>query len=142
MADKARRAYIRHPSNIPITIASADHDAPEQRSLHNVSFGGLSCGFETYVEPGTIIWLNIPLVKPPFSAKGRVVWCQWHADGYELGVEFMNAEDAFRVRMVEQICHIEHYRQRVRVTERRELSAEQAAREWISRFAANFPNPQ
>lgn len=140
-ADRPRRAYIRHPSNIPIRIASAARDLRDERRLNDVSFGGLSCGFSTYVEPGSVIWINIPLVKPPFKARGKVVWCQWRADGYDLGVEFMDADDAFRARMVEQVCHIEHYRDKVRVTEGRELSAEQAAREWISRYAADFPNP-
>jgi hypothetical protein len=140
MAERAKRAYIRHPSNIPITIATATRDLQDQRALHDVSFGGLSCGFGAYVQPGTVIWLNIPLVKPPFEARGKVVWCHWHAGGYDLGVEFMDAGDAFRARMVEQICHIEHYRNQVRVEEGRELTAEQAAREWIGRFAADFPN--
>jgi hypothetical protein len=105
-----------------------------------VSFGGLSCDFSAYVEPGTVIWVNIGLVKPPFKAKGRVVWCRYRTVGYELGVEFMDADDAFRARMVEQICHIEQYRDRLRAREGRELSAEQAAREWIERFAADFPD--
>jgi hypothetical protein len=142
MVDKPRRAYIRHPSNIPITIASATRDVEDKHALNNISFGGLSCGSDTDVEPGTVVWLNIPLVKPPFKAKGKVVWCQWHADGYDLGVEFMDADDAFRARMVEQICHIEHYKHQVRVTEGRELSAEQVAREWISRYVADFSNPE
>jgi len=141
MAEGRRRAYIRHPSDIPIAIATT-RDARNERALRDVSFGGLSCEFGAYVEPGTVIWVNIGLIKPPFRAKGRVVWCRNRTGGYELGVEFMDAEDAFRARMVEQICHIEQYRDRVRAREGRELSSEQAAREWIDRFAADFPDPR
>jgi hypothetical protein len=43
--------------------------------------------------------------------------------------------------MVEQVCHIETYRRTVAGTEGRELSAEQAALEWIAKFAASFPDP-
>jgi hypothetical protein len=43
--------------------------------------------------------------------------------------------------MVEQLCHIEHYRKEVRDTEGRILDGEAAAREWISKFAAKFPDP-
>lgn len=141
MADRSTRAYIRHPSGIPIRIVSTTGKAPALGpALHNVSFGGLSCDFSAYVEPGTVINVRIPLVKPPFEAHGKVVWCHARAGGYDLGVEFMDADDAFRARMVEQICHIEEYRQQVHAEEGRELSSEQAAHEWIRRYAADFPN--
>jgi hypothetical protein len=41
----------------------------------------------------------------------------------------MDAEGAYRVRMVEQVCHIEEWRQQVLVRERWVLIAEQAAHE-------------
>lgn len=135
------RAYIRHPSDIPIVISSAVGGAQEKRALNNVSFGGLSCGSGVYLQPGTLVSLRVPLIKPPFEAQGRVVWCRARADGYDLGIEFLHADDAFRVRMVEQICHIEQYRRQVRIVEGRQLTGEQAAREWISLFAADFPDP-
>lgn len=137
------RAYIRHPSDIPITITSATGSWPrDTHALRNISFGGLSCAFGMYLKPGTLISLHIPFIKPAFEAQGKVVWCHSRAHGYDLGVAFMNADEAFRMRMVEQICHIEHYRYQMWISEGRELSAEQAARDWIRRFAADFPNPE
>ena len=41
--------------------------------------------------------------------------------------------------MIEQICHIEHYRKEVARVEGRELSTQEAASEWISRYASDFP---
>ena len=41
--------------------------------------------------------------------------------------------------MIEQVCHIEHYRKEVMLREGRELSAQEAAREWISKYAGDFP---
>jgi hypothetical protein len=41
--------------------------------------------------------------------------------------------------MIEQICHIEHYRKEVKLAEGRELSSEEAADEWIKRYAGDFP---
>lgn len=141
-SNRSTRAYIRHPSGIPIRIVSTTVGGEGHPALNDVSFGGLSCGgFRKYLEPGTVISVKIPLVKPPFKAHGKVVWCHPHADGYDLGVEFMDADDAYRAHMVEQVCYIEEYRQRVRTLEGRELSAAQAAHEWIGRFAADFPNP-
>jgi hypothetical protein len=141
MPERSQRAYIRHPSDIPIEIARAPRGRKDRQPLHNISFGGLCCGCRAYVKPGSLIWLNIAMVEPPFEAKARVVWCHSCASGYDLGVEFMDAEDAFRVRMVEQIFHIEQYKRQVRDAEGREISAEQAAHEWISKHAADFPDP-
>jgi hypothetical protein len=41
--------------------------------------------------------------------------------------------------MIEQICHIEHYRQEVLRVEGRKLSSKEAASEWISKYARDFP---
>jgi hypothetical protein len=61
--------------------------------------------------------------------------------GFDLGVAFLNAEDAYRARMVEQICHIESFRRKLISNEGRTLTPEAAAREWIARYADSFPDP-
>ena len=77
-------------------------------------------------------------MQPAFITQARVAWCKARADGFELGVEFLDAEDAFRARMVEQICYIENYRKTVYETEGRALTSEEAALEWIGKHAAQF----
>jgi hypothetical protein len=42
--------------------------------------------------------------------------------------------------MVEQVCHIENYKKEVYQTEGRLLTAEEAAVEWIHKYASQFPN--
>ena len=59
--------------------------------------------------------------------------------GYEVGVSFLDAEDVFRARMVAQVCYIEDYRRSIARAEGRELSSEEAAGEWIARYAHKFP---
>ena len=54
-------------------------------------------------------------------------------------MSFLDAEDAFLARMVEQVCHIEDYRKSVHRIEGRELSPEEAAMEWIEKYASQFP---
>jgi hypothetical protein len=88
---------------------------------------------------GTVIELRIPVVRPAFETRARVVWCRASEAGYDLGVEFLDPSDAFRARMVEQVCHIEDYRAGVYRSEGRELTAEQAAMEWIGKYASEFP---
>jgi len=80
--------------------------------------------------------LRFPYLKPAFEAPAaRVAWCQNEGGQYTVGVQFLESEEAFRVRLVEQICHIENYRREVAQGEGRELTSEEAALEWISRFA-------
>jgi hypothetical protein len=141
MEDTPMRQFIRHPADIPIEVARTDHATPEALHALNVSVGGLAFQSVVSHEPGTIVDLRIPIVRPEFETKARVVWCTRYGSGFELGVEFLEAEDAFRARMVEQVCHIEDYKKEVHRTEGRTLTSEQAAQEWIGKYAAQFPNP-
>jgi c-di-GMP-binding flagellar brake protein YcgR len=134
------RQFIRHPVDVPIEIDTEDASPPSAFHTHDISRGGLAflCAFA--VMPGAHVQIRIPYVKPAFEARARVVWCRPHdADSYELGVTFLDADDAFLARMVEQVCHIEDYRKAVLRTEGRELSSEEAALEWIDKYASQFP---
>jgi len=137
------RSYIRHPSSIPIgfQLESGGGRAPttETEQALNVSKGGLAFLSRHPIAPGKVIRVRIPLVDPPFEALGHVAWCHQRADHYEIGMAFLDDADIFPARMVEQLCHIEAYRRRVRHDEGRALSSEEAAREWIERFAPHFP---
>jgi len=44
--------------------------------------------------------------------------------------------------VIEHICHIENYRKEIESREGRKVNCEQAAREWVSRFASNFSADQ
>ena len=70
---------------------------------------------------------------------GNVVWCDRSGNGYEIGIEFEKSRDVFRLRMIEQICHIEHYRKEILLQEGRELTTQEAASEWITKYASDFP---
>jgi hypothetical protein len=141
------RQFIRHPADVPIEVRLQALDAVSTSrtngtaKLHssNVSMGGLAFEFGADVPLGTIVEVRIPWSRPPFETQARVVWCRAHdAAHFDLGVEFLNPEDAFRARMVEQVCQIERYRTRVREEEGRELSSDDAALEWIQKYAASF----
>ena len=134
------RRYIRHPASIPIEITNSD-PVPERVvcRTHNVGECGLAFRSNRAFTPGTSIRMRIPIVQPPFETSARVAWCRDRANGFELGVEFSDADEAFRTRMFEQICHIENYRNEIRARQGRELTPDQAADEWISKFASEFP---
>ena len=137
------RKYIRHPSDVPITVelewVGDDVDESEDETLTNVSLGGLAFISRQALEPLQKVKVCIPILKSDNYLIGTVVWCEKSNNGYEIGLEFDNKKEAFRLRMIEQICHIEHYRKEVERVEGRELSAQEAAGEWISRYAGDFP---
>ncbi len=137
---RSMRQFIRHPVDVPIEVDTHESGPPSAFHAQDISPGGLAfrCDFE--VVPGAQVEVRIPYVKPAFEARARVVWCRPHdARSYELGVTFLDAGDAFLARMVEQVCHIEDYRKSVQRIEGRELSPEEAAMEWIDKYAAQFP---
>jgi PilZ domain len=106
--------------------------------LQNLSLGGLRCEVDRFIAEGTSIQIRIPVVNPDYTGQGVVVWCRPQNQHFEIGIEFDREEEAFKSRMVEQVCLIEQYRKRIRAAEGRELDGEQAAREWISRYASEF----
>ena len=134
------RQFIRHPTRIPVEVRPDGSDAFDTRATRNVSFGGLALQSEYAFLPGSLVAVRIALVKPVFESKGRVVWCVACKDDFELGVEFLDADDVFRARMVEQVCYIENYRRSVLREEGRRLTLDEAAREWIHKFASEFPD--
>ncbi|VAW74363.1 hypothetical protein MNBD_GAMMA15-1349 [hydrothermal vent metagenome] len=134
------RSFIRHPSDIPIEyqMDSEDVGAGQER-LYDIGHGGLSFSSSIELAVGAPINIRINQLQPAFEVEGRVAWCRPEDDGFAIGVSFLQAGDRFRVRMVEQVCHIEHYKSEVLATEGRTISGEEAAREWISRYAMTFP---
>jgi hypothetical protein len=134
------RAYIRHPTRMPIEFSPVEAASAKRCEAKDVAMGGLSFHSEDRIETGTVLTMRITLVQPVFEAVGKVVWCRRRpARGFHVGVRFLDPEAAGRIRMVEQICHIEDYRKLVAETEGRSLSSNDAAREWIERYAADFP---
>lgn len=140
MSTSATRRFIRHTINVPLEVTSSGvlQNAPEQSV--NLSHGGLAFAAEQCLDVGSLIDLRIPTVEPPFDAKARVVWCRPEHDKFLVGCEFLDKADAFRSRMVEQVCTIEEYRQQTKRTEGRDLSSQEAAEEWIVKYAGVFPH--
>jgi len=135
------RQFIRHPTDIPIEVELRTVVATHREYLHDISAGGLCFASRVSLAPGTPIRIRIPLVRPLFECEGRVVWCEGRETHYDIGVAFVQASE-FRLRMVEQVCHIEHYKREMLEQQGRRLTSEEAALEWISKYAADFPQFQ
>ncbi len=127
------------PIQVELEWVGDEIDDSTDETLTNLSLGGLAFVSSEALKPLQKVKVCIPLLKKDNYLIGTVVWCEKINKGYEIGLEFEGKRKAFRLRMIEQICHIEHYRKEVARAEGRDLSAEAAAREWISRYAGDFP---
>jgi hypothetical protein len=140
MSERTGRQFIRHPTEMPVEVHPTDGSSTQHRA-RNLSLGGLSFHSNSELTIDSVVNLRINNVEPAFESAARVVWCRPVVTGFDLGVAFLNAEDAYRARMVEQICHIESFRRKLISNEGRTLTPEAAAREWIARYADSFPDP-
>jgi hypothetical protein len=132
------RRFIRHPVEVPIEIEVARARDWRQERLRNVGAGGLCFHAKDPLDSATRVRIRIPAVDPSFEVEGWVVWCNPADRGFDIGVEVSQGADDYRLRMVEQLSHIENYRRLVEKRDGRRISAEQAAREWITRYADEF----
>ena len=134
-----RRQFIRHTAGVPIEVRAVSGAARRKLESVNVSEGGISFVSDVDYPLGTVIEVRIPEVDPPFEANARVVWTNPEEGRFCIGVAFLDPNDAFRARMVEQVCSIERYRREVEASEGRVLTPADAAAEWIARYAGRFP---
>ncbi len=148
------RRYFKHPNKMPIEF-QIDQSAPVKAVGSDLRHPcGLCFYTEQAVPTGSKIKVHIPVeeacVSPAsgdaspaamrFSAGGHVAWCRAKGAGFSVAVSFDESANQYLLRMVEQVCHIESYRARVRDLHGRVLSPDEAASEWISKYAAVFPH--
>lgn len=136
------RRFVRHPTDIPIAVRSLQTDAPvdgDTCTMLDVSQGGLACEVAQSFAVGSLVEIHIASVWPEYKGRGEVVWCAAKADRFEIGVAFTDHGEAYKSRMVQQVCQIEHYKNIVFEREGRVLDGDQAAAEWIEKYAADFP---
>ena len=127
------------PIQVSAGPAEAGEDDTDDPTITNIGLGGLAFVSSRPFEIMQRVTITIPVLDEDNRLTGNVVWCEKSGTGYEIGIEFEKSRDTYRMRMIEQICHIEHYRKEVERQEGRRLSSQDAADEWISRFAGDFP---
>ncbi len=113
--------------------------ADEFDFLREIGPSGLVFVSATPMKPGDSIQLRLPRECPVLETTGLVSSCRPEKGHFAIGVDFADKVDRFQARMVQQVCHIEHYRKELREREGRDLSRQEAALEWIRKFAHDFP---
>lgn len=133
--------FIQHPAGFPLEfkrIWFGGWGAPTQMECNDI---GLLFECDRYLPPGARLEIRIPLRAETERFRGRVVLVRHNGQCYEIGLWMPRREDAGRMRIVEQICHIESYLRQKKYSEGPySINREQVAEEWIKRFAASVPS--
>lgn len=133
------QGFIKHPKRFPLQFRRLRFWQNPKIDIDPDSNTGLTFSSKEYQKPGSIIEVTIPTRKETHHFMGKVVMVKESDEHYEIGLWLVNAEDAPKLRIVEQICHIELYLNDKRYKEGPFLSQEKLTEEWISRFASGFP---
>lgn len=136
----AIRRHVRHVTGIPIEVSLDYHQhfQAADDTITNVSLGGLCFVASDRLDINEAIQVRFPLLDEETLIDGKVVWCNKTTRGYEVGLEFNDPAEVERLKMIEQIRQIENFRNDAEQQDGRKLSSEQAAREWISKYAGDF----
>lgn len=133
-----RRRFLRHLAEIPIEICCSDSTLINIKNTHDISYGGLSFKSDKPLAVKQKVNLAIRVTQPCFEEDAFVAWCRKNQSCYEIGIEFIEEDAIFRIRMVEQVCHIEKYRKEMQEIHGRKLTPQEAALEWINEYAGDF----
>lgn len=139
------RRFIRHPLSIPISykiikpVQGEKSDALPAMTA-NASIGGLLFSTAHPVKVGSLIMIKMPFKDKVFNVKSKVVHCAKSQETklYSVGSSFYQLNDAFKVKLIEQIYLIAEYRDLRSIQLGRDISLEEASREWIKRYAKRF----
>jgi hypothetical protein len=129
--------FIRHPDEIPLDLQVVELPVTPAESTMPL---GLVCKSPAMLACGQLVSISATELINDLDITGQIEWCCAHDDHYELRILFSTDEYAQRMRMFEQVCHIHSYRRWVRNQQGRTLSDDEAALEWIAKYAALFPS--
>ena len=131
--------FIKHPERFPVNVKRLRLWERLKTNLADSSNIGFSFTNKKRQKPADIIEVSIQSNNEISTFLGKVVLVIENDAGFEIGMMLLNEEDGPRLRIVEQICHIELYLSDKRYKEGPFLSREKLTEEWINRFASGFP---
>jgi hypothetical protein len=102
--------------------------------------GGLLFAARRPVSKGVTILIKMPFENKLFNVKAKVVYCEKRLETklHNIGVRFYRLKDVFKVKLIEQFYLISEFRDLMSIQLGKEVSLEEASREWIKRYSARF----
>ncbi|MBN1687575.1 MAG: PilZ domain-containing protein [Candidatus Omnitrophica bacterium] len=137
-ADK--RKFYRHPLCMPIQYQDLISKNLERSSSVDLSEGGMCVLGNRFIAKGTRVQVKVPVGDQIFQIVGQIAYCNRVSslDRYRIGVEFLDQTSVFRTKLAVQVHEIQQYRKRVSSEIGRDVSEEEAARQWIEKYAQHF----
>jgi len=143
--DNERRRFIRHPMCFPLKYKVLKRGffvslKEELVRTKNISEGGLLFCAKKAAEVNSLLSIKIPFQEKMFNVHARVIRCARVAGSqlFDIGVSFQRYNDAFRVKLIEQLYLISEYRDLRSMQLGKEVTLEDASREWIQRYSKRF----
>lgn len=142
---KENRRFIRHPMCFPLSYKVLPKDIKnvgkeEATITKNISRGGLLFSSKKPAPEGSLILIKIPFQAKVFHVKASVVHCN-KVEGtnlYDIGISFARVNDAFKIKLIEQMYLISEYRDLRSMQLEREMTLQEASQEWIKRYSSRF----
>ncbi|MBF0571109.1 MAG: PilZ domain-containing protein [Candidatus Omnitrophica bacterium] len=139
------RHFIRHPVCLPLAYKVINSRVKESKEeirseTVNVSLGGLLFPGKYPVKPGAGILIKMPFEGKLFNIKAKVVRSVNNPKTklYDIAVNFPRSQEAFKVKMIEQIYLIAEYRDLLSLEEGTDVTLEEASRKWIKQYSEQF----
>ena len=134
-----KRRFYRHPVSVPIQYHESQSRRFEGSSSVDLSEGGICFLAERFLAKGAGVNLKIPVGDTVFEVQGQIAYCSRVAtlNMYRTGVQFSDATSAFRAKLAEQMLKIKEYKKHLE-DEGKNMSEEEAARQWIAKHAKHF----
>lgn len=134
-----QRRFYRHPLSIPIGFQEKQARSSHGPSV-DISEGGICFLAERFLAKGAEINLKIPVGDRVFTIQGQVAYSNRlpNLNRFKTGVLFLNANDAFRAKLAEEMLQIKIFREKISKEQGREFTEEEAARQWIDKYAKKF----
>lgn len=137
----SQTGFIHHPAGFPLEYKRMWFGGAGRDGSGESSDIGLIFESDEHIPTGATLEIHIPLRGELEQFRGKVVLVRQSGDGWEIGVWFPCRIDASRMRIVEQICHIEAYLQLKKHQDGPyNINRDKIAAEWISRHAATVPS--
>ena len=137
--DADKRRFYRHPVSVPIEYQEKQVRSGRSASV-DISEGGLCFLAERFLAKGSAIHLKIPVGDQMFAIEGQVAYSNRvpTLNRFKTGVAFTNPSSAFRAKLAEQMLQIKLYREKIARELGRHMTEEEAARNWIEKYAKQF----
>ena len=88
----------------------------------------------------SLLVIKMPFQDKIFTVEAKVVHCtkKLKENLFSIGVCFQRFDEAFKVRLIEQIYLISEYRDLQSTKRGKDVSFQDASREWIRRYSKKF----